>query len=55
MLTAELAAVRRTVGELDFRLARKAFNRTCGSKSPHGWRRELQASLPRVSRNSACS
>lgn len=34
MLTAQPAAVRRTVGELDFRLATNAFNRTCGRKTP---------------------
>lgn len=36
MLTAEPAAVRRMVGELDFRLAMKAFKRTCASKNPEG-------------------
>ena len=38
MLTTEPAAVRRTVGELDFRFAMKAFNRTCGSQTQVGGR-----------------
>jgi hypothetical protein len=34
MLTAEPAAVRRTVGELDFKFAMKAFNRACEDENP---------------------
>lgn len=38
MLTTQPAAVRRVVGELDFRFVMKAFSRTCSQEHP--WREE---------------